>query len=229
MDFFFLVLDVAGNISHPWLDEYKRVIGSSKLNNWNKHSVLTEVVEETLSAVSFYFLYHLFSQLTISKSKLSLATIVNASSNVAPVIQNVNASGYPSSYVTAAPVSYPGPAAIPIRQSNSNSNLVQPQPSFYPTQQMNNQPTASNVSTYSVYEPNAAKKSNETKSDQTPQLKEPAFETKDYFDPEGEKSPIPLPEIPQSFPELEKLTNVQLERLLTDEVALEVNKNAVPF
>lgn len=37
-----------------------------------------------------------------------------------------------------------------------------------------------------------------------------------------DKSPIPLPEIPQSFPELEKLTDTQLERLLTDEVALEV-------
>ena len=45
---------------------------------------------------------------------------------------------------------------------------------------------------------------------------------KDDFDFEGEKSPIPLPEIPQSFPELEKLTDVQLERLMTDEVALEV-------
>jgi hypothetical protein len=37
-----------------------------------------------------------------------------------------------------------------------------------------------------------------------------------------DKSPIPLPEIPQSFPELEKLTDTQLERLLSDEVALEV-------
>ena len=41
------------------------------------------------------------------------------------------------------------------------------------------------------------------------------------------RSPIPIPDIPLQFPELDKLTDIQLNRLLTDEVALLAQANNV--
>jgi len=40
------VLQVFGNITHPWLDHHNRVVGCEKLNNWSKSSSLTDVVQE---------------------------------------------------------------------------------------------------------------------------------------------------------------------------------------
>lgn len=59
-------------------------------------------------------------------------------------------------------------------------------------------------------------------------LKGPAINPVDNitFDEEA-RSPIPIPDIPLQFPELEKLTDVQLNRLLTDEVALLAQANSV--
>lgn len=42
-------------------------------------------------------------------------------------------------------------------------------------------------------------------------------------DPASPAFIMPMPDVPKSFPELEKLTDLQLERMLRDEVALEVN------
>mmetsp|Transcript_30100 Transcript_30100/g.66623 ORF Transcript_30100/g.66623 Transcript_30100/m.66623 type:complete len:367 (-) Transcript_30100:107-1207(-) len=45
------VLQAAGPVTHPWLDQFKQVNGSEKLMNWSKHSSLVEVVEESLAAL----------------------------------------------------------------------------------------------------------------------------------------------------------------------------------
>lgn len=62
------MLQVAGPVTHPWLDQFKQVNGCEKvpnimivmdclilslqLMNWTKSSSLVEVVEESMSAVS---------------------------------------------------------------------------------------------------------------------------------------------------------------------------------
>ena len=73
------VLQAAGPITHPWLDQFKQVNGSEKviviadsyvsrsylmftvalvqLMSWTRHSSLVEVVEESLSAVSAPIIY----------------------------------------------------------------------------------------------------------------------------------------------------------------------------
>lgn len=73
------VLQAAGPITHPWLDQFKQVNGSEKVHttshlapwfmilpylvtflqlmSWTRHSSLVEVVEESLSAVSPFFLH----------------------------------------------------------------------------------------------------------------------------------------------------------------------------
>ena len=38
---------------------------------------------------------------------------------------------------------------------------------------------------------------------------------------------IPLPEVPASFPELEKLSDIQLERFLSDPIAIEAHLNSI--
>lgn len=45
---------------------------------------------------------------------------------------------------------------------------------------------------------------------------------------ESIRTPLSIPDVPTSFPELDKLTTLQLERFLADAIALEVHVNAHP-
>jgi hypothetical protein len=135
---------------------------------------------------------------------------------------HVGSNFYPA--VTQQPQTYyPGPTATSLRPSNSGSNLnnLSQQPVTYASSQPVPQASPSG-SFYGT--PNSSNTLNNTSmKTNIPTITRPSGSQKtEDEDDEAVQSPIPLPEIPQSFPELDKLTDTQLERLLHDDVAIEV-------
>jgi hypothetical protein len=101
-------------------------------------------------------------------------------------------------------------------------NSLSQQPITYASSQPVPQPSPSG--SFYTGTPNSSNTVNNTSvKSNIPAITRPSVSQKyEEDDDEAVQSPIPLPEIPQSFPELEKLTDVQLERLLHDDVAIEV-------
>lgn len=88
---------------HPWLDHHRRVVGSPKLNNWTKNSVLGDVVQECLSQ------FQQASQAPIAQPPPYLSTnaSLNAQSHIIPAnngvtLNNGTASSQPFTYVNTA-------------------------------------------------------------------------------------------------------------------------------
>jgi hypothetical protein len=120
-------------------------------------------------------------------------------------------------------------------QQYPNQQLQQQQqPQLMQQQQQQNYP--SNYSSYSVSpvslnnnnpNPNANNNFQQAKAALLHVAKPSTMDVEE--DNENDRSPIPLPEIPQSFPELEKLTDIQLERLLHDDIAIQVRNVLLVF
>lgn len=184
------VLQAAGPIVHPWLDQFKQVNGSEKLMTWTRHSSLVEVVEESLSAL-----------LTGTNSTESS----DANRAVSPA--NSELSAYPGSASTAH-----------LRTATATYQSYQPTPVAAAVLPVPNPSSVQPTNNYS----NSTPTSNINSNRQTP-ITQPALSpaagvgmvqasraTSGFF-----------PALPSSFPELEKMSVLQLQRLLNDEVALQ--------
>uniref|UniRef100_A0A7S3HG72 VPS37 C-terminal domain-containing protein n=1 Tax=Spumella elongata TaxID=89044 RepID=A0A7S3HG72_9STRA len=183
------VLQAAGPIVHPWLDQFKQVNGSEKLMTWTRHSSLVEVVEESLSAL-----------LTGTNS----TEPPEAHRAVSPATTDLTA--YPATSSTAqlrtATATYqpyqPTPMAATVVPVPAPSSFAQATSSYAVSNTNNNSNRQTPVS-----QPIAAPAAGIS-------MVEATRTTSGFF-----------PALPSSFPELEKMSVLQLQRLLNDEVSLQ--------
>eukprot|EP01039_Chlorochromonas_danica_P000725 gene725-787_t len=191
------VLQVAGPVTHPWLDQFKQVNGCTKLINWNKNCTLLEVVEETLSA--------LMNAGVVSPNGAGVAL---------PSPERSSLGGYPGVQPGGRP-SLGGPSTS-VDSNGYNTNY---HPYVVPISGMNGSARSNQPSPLSVAV------DSKPAASPSPGIQDPNhLSTKDSFK-SAPRTPLALPSIPSSFPELEKMTDLQLERLLRDEVALMAHVN----
>lgn len=198
------VYQVLGPVVHHWLDGSKLISGCRKLNDWNpKTSSILEITEDILAA------------LLATKGKAAAADTSSSNNATNPsTLQHQHqpppAQSYPlSTYPANNPPSYgQKPPSNPNLQSY---NTMPPTPQHMTVQQPLPQQNASNQSNI----PN-----NNTGSPVVPLPNPTALQREDSL---NNPMQMALPDIPSHFPELDKLTEVQLERLLKDSVALEAH------
>lgn len=186
------VLQVMGPLVHPWLDEYKQVVGGDKLQHWTKTSSLADLVSTTLLSLQSGI-----NQTNKPASQRNLVARTSQSQGV-----SLSASSSSNSIAT-----YPG-AAYTQQQS-----------------QPKQEPAASSViATSGVDKATIASSSSSSKppppSYTSLMKEEPKPPTVAEVKKDGLDFHAELPEIPNAFPELRELSEVQLERLLQDSEAL---------
>jgi len=206
------VLQASGPITHPWLDQFKQVNGSDKLMQWNRSSSLVEVVEESLSA-----LLAGSNETETASAAVSSSPAVATASPSSSINNNNNYSAYPaavaapsvsssmSMYAVAEPSNpavigqYRGTPTTNHHNTNTNTNARQSQQQF-----------GSYAAAAAAAESANLQQSSSNQNQAAPGPSRGA-----------------LPALPSSFPELDQLTSVQLQRLLVDEVALEAHLSKV--
>jgi len=220
---------VVGPCEHPWLSPMKFVIGSKKLNAWNKDSSLVVVVEEVLQ--------NLVNAGSLNKSTATAQ--VASTSNASGGLSVVQATAYPtavttSTTTTAAQYAAPPPtygAYSGIQPSantgynNNNSNIQ----SYY-----GGYPAAARPASSNTQPQQQQQVINNNAAPPTITVPQPvvnnsnAGKAQQQSSSEVAHSPMrmALPDVPVSFPELERLTDTQLQRLLNDTIALEVHVQA---
>lgn len=111
----------------------------------------------------------------------------------------------------------------PPTSVDSNSYNSSPHPYVVPISGMNGSARSNQPSPLSVVV------DSKPAASPSPGIQDPnSLPTKDSFK-SAPRTPLALPSIPSSFPELEKMTDLQLERLLRDEVALMVSTASITF
>jgi len=247
------VLQVEGPLTHPWLDQFKQVSRCENLLNWSKNSSLVAIVEETLSTLVKGSNLTTSPALPKPSSLDNMST--NASNNALmqsqPQIygnpsnnnnlysshstsEGNDGSNYGVGMYPAVPNVYPIHTSYPIQQPNGQYPGVafqQPNssPVGYPVYQQNTNPPPY-LATNSIKAVLSNGSTETSIKKQSISLQLPAKESNDIYKVAGRmtpKTPITIPEPPKSFPELEKLTTTQLERLNSDTAALEAHVQAV--
>ena len=207
--------------------------------NWSKTSSLVEVVEESMSAVSSYSYFRIYCH------GFQLLTGVNAPSlgGAAAISSSANAT------INYANTAAPSPTGQTVNQfstynpttTNPTYGMTVQQAQQYNQQKYGFQPSlpSSGPSALSINNPafvppgdvssrnNVNTNSNSSSSSSSSNVNgsyggNQALSANTVA---GSKTPITMPDVPTVFPELEKLTDIQLERLLTDEIALQAALN----
>lgn len=236
------VLQVDGPVSHPWLDQFKQVNGCEKLIHWSRTSSLVSVIEETIATLS--------TGTNNDPSRSSIPNLHAQLSGVSPMpsrhdsrsrqnsLQHQNSSSTYSSYPGAASTSSnyygnqyqsftPQQSANFSNDQNFNMNPTEFQPAIpvppsYMNDNINNSGSNKSNNDQQYYSQNSIQSQNyngKLSADLPASLSRQASDN--LTDGMSPGSKFSLPDLPNSFPELENMTNVQLERLLSDDVALQ--------
>ena len=212
-------IKVIGPCMHPWLDNNQVVIGSIKLNTWNKTSSLKDVVVDILNALQ--------SATNNNTAALSSSSSSSYNNHIYPAVAHKPSLSSSSSYPAA---DYKQSQKQPYSSSNnsnssSSSSMYQQQQQHIqqqngyvyneynqsPNGTNNNIPKSSSSSSINI-QSNTISNTNNVNTNNTTKKEQEVV----AFDPIH----VPIPEIPLTFPELEQLSDVQLTRLLTDSQAL---------
>lgn len=231
------VLQVDGPVSHPWLDQFKQVNGCEKLIHWTKNSSLVAVVEETIAMLSTGTNTNPTNQ-TIPNLNAQLSGVSPMPSRRDSFANRQNSNSY-SPYPASAAASSPYSHFSNSNSDNFSSNTLPAQqqqqspahPSNYPAAVPLPSSTTGNTAHFSASAANvgAAPASAATSAAVLTGIGAPATvsrQTSDASFVDEMNSPGPkfsLPGLPDNFSELETLTDVQLERLLNDDVALQTH------
>jgi hypothetical protein len=242
------VLQVAGPLTHPWLDQFKQVAGCQKLMNWNgKTSSLVDVVEESLEALLCGT--NGVTPPQTQQNPISQPNYPTTTTNQQPQQQQtpaVSYNNYPGK--TSQSISYLTPSS---GSSDRFSNHATPQPSPQQPQQSSPNSYHSQYSNYNFQTKDDIAQTTSYSSRSEPptgvdysQQQQPvvpldggcersetsssrkALELTDPNTTGSQKTKlynesfIGTPDIPQSFPDLDSLTEGQLKRLRDDRAAL---------
>ena len=200
-------LKIIGPAMHPWLDSNQVVIGSPKLHVWSKTSSLKDVVIETLNALQSAT-NHNTAALNHQASSISYNSYPNGNMQkpIKPITSSSSSSSYPAADYKQSQ-----------NQQQGNNNMYQQQQQHIQQQQ--------NGYVYNEYNEKSSNGNNNVpKSSSSSSLNVQSIQsTKKEPEKAFDEIHVPIPEIPLSFSELERLSDIQLERLLSDKEALKAH------
>ena len=201
------LIKVVGPCMHPWLDNKQVVIGSIKLNTWSKTSSLKDVVIDIMNTL----------QSATNHNTAALSSSSSSSSynnHVYPAVSHKLSSS--SSSYPAADYKQSQYGTTPSTTASSSSSMYHQQ-QHHIQQQNGYVYNEYNQSSNGTKSPSPSSSSiNIQSTTNTATSKKEQEKEVAAFDPIH----VPIPEIPLTFPELDRLSDIQLERLLSDKEAL---------
>jgi hypothetical protein len=218
-----------GPVSHQWLDGAKSIIGCRKLNEWNpKSSSLLEITEDIIGVL-------LASKgKATSDANATLSPAPSPSTNTRTTshsqAQGYSLGNFPGDGTTSinnhsyAKLRSYGAQLSVASQPYSFPN-ISPQPSSYPN--LNVAPQSSSnpqlINSSATSSGTAIHIPTQQQSNLTIAPPVPPRRTLQRNDSSNSPMQMALPDIPTHFPELDNLTEVQLERLLKESIAMDAH------